>query len=260
MDIPDPNDQYLLFIQPHWPLPSNIHSLITTRHGGMSEAPYDAFNLATHVGDDAGKVRNNRRVLAERVGVGTRWFNQVHGIDVARLSSASNHSSGDADAVYTNEALQVCAVLTADCLPLLLASKNGDEVAAVHCGWRGLACGMLPAAIGAFRSNPSDIMVYLGPAISQPHFEVGGDVLEAFVDAQKQRRYVENVRESFTASPHAKSKYYANLYRLARSELLGLGVLDIYGGDFCTFTEARFYSYRREQRTGRMASLIWMVS
>ncbi len=256
-DTPAASDPAPSFIQPDWPIPSNIRSLITTRYGGVSGKPYDSFNLAAHVGDDSGAVLKNRSILADKAGVDTHWFSQVHGIDVARLSSASKPVSVDADAVYTRDAKQVCAVLTADCLPLLLASTNGDEVAAVHCGWRGLAGGMLPAAINAFRASPSDILVYLGPAISQTHFEVGSDVLDAFLNAQKQRRYAENVEESFTGSPIEKSKYYADLYRIAHAELSGLGVSDIYGGGFCTFSDAQFYSYRRDQKTGRMASLIW---
>ncbi len=246
------------FIQPKWPIPSNIRSLLTTRYGGVSDKPYTSFNLATHVADDPSAVLKNRKALANQVGYETHWFNQVHGVDVARLSAFSNRASDDADAVYSSEAAQVCAVLTADCLPLLLASKNGDEVAAVHCGWRGLAGGMLQAAVRAFRCSPKDILVYLGPAISQPYFEVGSEVFGAFLSAQKQRCFAENVGESFTESPSAKSKYYADLYRIARAELSGLGIRDIYGGGFCTFSESRFYSYRRDVQTGRMASLIWI--
>ncbi len=262
MDVGTPGigDSSPGFIQPDWPIPSNIRSLITTRYGGVSDKPYDSFNLADHVGDDAGAVSKNRSILADKVGTDTHWFRQVHGIGVARLSSVSKSVSGEADAVYTRDIKQVCTVLTADCLPLLLVNKNGDEVAAVHCGWRGLAGGMLPAVIKTFRARASEIMVYLGPAISQVHFEVGSDVFDAFLKAQKQRRYAENVEESFTQSPTEQAKYYADLYRIAHAELSGLGVRDIYGGGFCTFSDAQFYSYRRDQQTGRMASLIWIES
>ncbi|MFL0801551.1 MAG: peptidoglycan editing factor PgeF [Agarilytica sp.] len=256
--MPETAEQSSGAILPDWPAPSNIHSLITTRYGGVSDRPYKSFNLAAHVGDDPSAVKKNRRVLADKISAETHWFNQVHGIEVARLSSAAKLSVSEADAVYTSEVMQVCAVLTADCLPLLMASKNGDEVAAVHCGWKGLVAGMLPAAINAFQCSPGDILVYLGPAISQPHFEVGNEVLEAFLGAQKQRVYGENVRASFTPSSGEHLKYHADLYRIARSELSGIGVHNIYGGGFCTFSDPRFYSYRRDLETGRMASLVWI--
>lgn len=244
------------FIVPEWPLASNVKSLISTRWGGVSCKPYTSMNLAQHVGDNAENVSQNRSSLYLHVGEAVTWFQQVHSTHVVTLPSPI---SMDADGVFSCERSNVCAVLTADCLPVLFASKAGDEVAAVHCGWRGLAGGMISNVLEKFSCASSQIMAYLGPAISQKHFEVGEDVLSSFQAAQRKRHYSRAVETYFLKRRDVEGKYMADLCGLARSELAGAGVVDIYGGECCTYTDKRFYSYRRDQETGRFASLIWLT-
>lgn len=244
------------FIIPEWPLASNVKSLITTRLGGVSCKPYTSMNLAQHVGDNTENVSQNRSYLYQHVGEPVTWFQQIHSTHVATLPSSAPM---DADGVFSCEPSNVCAVLTADCLPVLFASKAGDEVAAVHCGWRGLAGGIISNVLQKFGCPSSQIIAYLGPAISQKHFEVGEDVLSSFQDAQLERQYSRAVETCFLKRRDVEGKYMADLYGLARSELTGAGVVEIYGGEFCTYTDNRFYSYRRDQETGRFASLIWLT-
>lgn len=244
-------------IIPEWPKPDRVRCLITTRIGGVSSSPYDSFNLAEHVDDQPESVTENRGLLEQTLGLPVSWFRQVHSTDIVTVPKAK---ASQADGVFTCSPMNVCAVLTADCLPILLSSALGDQVAAIHCGWRGLANGMIKNAVAKFTCSPSEIMAYLGPAISQAYFEVGADVLSAFELAQAQRKFATPVEQFFSVSQKAEGKYYADLYGLARSELRGHGLKDIYGGDFCTFSDLRFYSYRRDHQTGRFASLIWIES
>jgi YfiH family protein len=238
------------WIVPDWPAPAGVHALVTTRAGGVSVGPYASMNLATHVGDDAAAVAENRRRLRDRLPTEPRWLTQVHGTLVVDAGGASPDTQ--ADAALARGKGVVCAVLTADCLPVLLCDENGTAVAVAHAGWRGLAGGVLEAAVQAMGVPPVRLMAWLGPAIGPQAFEVGAEVRAAFL-AQ--------VSEAGAAfAPKANGKWLADLYRLAEQRLNAVGVARIFGGGFCTYHEAeRFYSFRREKTTGRMASLIWMA-
>ncbi len=233
---------------PDWPAPANVHAYTTLRSGGVSVGPYASLNLASHVGDRAGDVLLNR----ERVKAGLQlpsdpfWLQQVHG-DVA-VTVPFRGQSRQADASVTKHRGAVCAVLTADCLPLLACTADGEQVAAIHAGWRGLLAGVIRAALASFVETKT--LVWLGPAIGPSQFEVGAEVRSAFV--------AKSADFSTAFTPQEKGSYLADIYRLARIELGRLGISQIYGGGFCTVTDQRrFFSYRRQQQTGRMASLIW---
>lgn len=235
--------------------PSNVKLCFTTRLGGFSQGAYKGFNLAAHVKDDVEAVNKNRAFLKESLGLDVSWLNQVHGNRLVYRSSGDS-AAYRADGAFSRESNVVCAVLTADCLPVLLWNAKGTQVAAVHAGWRGLAAGVITQALDKFDSN-DEVHAYLGPAIGPNKFEVGQDVLMEFLVAQKQRKFVEPVREAF--KPIGNNKYLADLYKLARFELHGAGVRFVDGGEYCTFTqEQRFFSYRRSGECGRMASLIWL--
>ncbi|WP_086931199.1 peptidoglycan editing factor PgeF [Agarilytica rhodophyticola] len=244
---------------PQWPIPANIRALITIRAGGVSEGQYDSFNLAAHVGDKPEHITRNRQQLYQVVGKKIQWLQQIHGTDVIELvKNEPNTEPIVADGVYSSVLGSVCAVLTADCLPILLCSNKGDWVAALHCGWRGLAAGIIERTLAKANVAADELMAYLGPAISQRNFEVGKDVFEAFQAAAQTRAFATPVSNFFAAAKE-QNKFYADLYGLARSELAGLGVPAVYGGDSCTYNEAeKFYSYRRDGSCGRMASLIWI--
>ncbi len=236
-------------IIPDWPAPANVKAYCTTRSGGVSGGPWRSLNLAAHVQDDPQAVAENRRRLADELGLPTppRWLTQVHG---ATIALSDNATGDEADGRYSDRRGQVCAVLTADCLPVLLCDRSGREVAAVHAGWRGLANGVLEAAVRRFRREPANLLAWLGPAIGPQAFEVGEEVRMAFV------RDHADAEGAFAAN--RPGHWLANLYELARIRLAACGVSATFGGDFCTFTEDnRFYSYRRDVITGRMASLIW---
>lgn len=247
------------FIRPLWPLPDNLRSLITTRVGGASRAPFNEFNLGAHVGDDPAAVEQNRQRLYEKVGQRVSWLQQTHSTDVAVIGSHQAEPL-KADAVFSNRPGVVCAVLSADCLPVLLADRSGCEIAAIHAGWRGLAAGIIEQSLHRFESRRENLLAFLGPAISQENFEVGEDVLDAFKAAEQARDYAQPVTDFFLPSAkchRGENKYRADLYGLAQSELAANGVSQIFGGDFCTYADARFFSYRREGQCGRMATLIW---
>lgn len=240
----------LHFIEPDWPAPAAVKAFTTTRTGGVSKAPYDSFNLATHVGDDAEAVSTNRKLLNDTLQLPGNpfWLEQVHGTDVLLVPDSGQTK---ADACYTSEKQQVCVVMTADCLPVLFANREGTEVAAAHAGWRGLADGILEKTVTQFKSPANNLLAWLGPAISVKAFEVGEEVREIFVNKLPQSETAFK-----TAQP---GKWYADLYELARLRLQQAGVTEIYGGEYCTYTdESRFYSYRRDGQTGRMATLIWV--
>ena len=250
--MPGAGSKDLNFIRPDWPAPDNIRAFSTTRDGGVSRPPHDGFNLADHVGDAPPAVAANRALLAEYLALPAEpcWLRQVHGRVVA-LANRPLHP--EADASIALDANEVCAVLTADCLPVLFCDREGRAVAAAHAGWRGLAGGVLEATLeklcelAACRSR--DVLVWLGPAIGPANFEVGAEVLQAFAEhARNQRAF----------KPRGEGKWLADIYTLARARLAGAGVRHIYGGDYCTYSDsARFFSYRRDGVTGRMASLIW---
>ncbi|MET0101969.1 MAG: peptidoglycan editing factor PgeF [Sedimenticola sp.] len=239
------------WIYPDWPAPAGVRAVITTRQGGVSRAPYESMNLGDHVGDDPVAVRRNRELLAESLELPSAplWLNQVHGCTVA--SCGTDPEGVAADAVVASQRGQVCAVLTADCLPLLLCNRQGDRVAAVHAGWRGLAAGVIEAAVARFDQPGEELLAWLGPAIGPGAFEVGPEVREAFVS------FDQFAGEAF--SEGVEGRWMADIYRLARRRLEVLRVGYVGGGGYCTVSEqGRFFSYRRDGVTGRMASLIWI--
>lgn len=239
-------------IYPDWPAPANVFACTTTRRGGASQAPYDAFNLAGHVGDAAASVQANRLELCRHLALPTEpvWLEQVHGCRVVDAAAAG--STARADASVSFQANVVCVVLTADCLPALICSRRGDRVAAVHAGWRGLAAGVLEATVDALKIDPQELLVWLGPAIGPQAFQVGAEVREVFLDVHPE------AAEAF--APQAGGYWLADLYALARIRLGSVGVKAVHGGNMCTFSQdSLFYSYRREAVTGRMASLIWFT-
>jgi YfiH family protein len=240
---------------PDWPTHARVRSWVTERAGGVSTGAYAALNLATHVGDSASDVAENRALLTAGIDLPTEpvWLEQVHGATVLDLDLDLDLDRGatPADAAVTSRPGTVCAVLTADCLPVLLCDRAGRRVGAAHAGWRGLLNGVLPATVGAFGVLPRDIVAWLGPAISAAAYEVGADVRDAYL-AQ------EPAAERFFA-PNAHGRWQADLYGLARQSLNAAGVLAVAGGGFCTFSESqRFFSHRREAPCGRMATLIWL--
>lgn len=236
-------------ITPDWPVPSHVKSLMTTRIGGVSVDPFTSFNLAAHVHDDPLAVAENRRRLREALPAEPIWLNQVHGTQVVQADAASGVP--DADASFTRTSHTVCAVLTADCLPVLFCARDGSVVAAAHAGWRGLASGVLEATLAAMRISPDQVIAWLGAAIGPAVFEVGAEVREAFIASHP------TSVTAFTARQH---KWLADIYTLARIRLNACGVRAVYGGGLCTYTDvARFYSYRRDATTGRMATLIWLA-
>jgi len=236
------------WITPDWPAPSIVHAATTLRTGGVSVGAFNSLNAALHVGDNADWVRQNRVIIKDMLGLPSEpvWLEQIHGDRV--VDAASVDFLPQADASYTDKPGIVCAVMTADCLPLLVCAPDGSQVAAIHAGWRGLLAGVISNTLAVIAS--SDALVWLGPAIGPDCFEVGDDVREAFL----------NKAVVFTAAfkSQGKGKWLADIYQLARIDLAAQGINKIYGGVFCTFTEQqRFYSYRRDKETGRMATLIW---
>lgn len=237
-----------LWITPDWPAPPTVKALITTRLGGVSGGFYESMNLADHVNDAEQCVVANRTLLREVLPGEPAWLRQVHGTNVVVADEVTELV--DADASYTRKPGVVCAVLTADCLPLLVCDRAGSHVAAIHAGWRGMSNAVIEQAIEAMAVPPSELLVYLGPAIGPESYEVGEDVLEAFLSDDD---------ETATAfMPRENGKWLANLYELAKFRLWRMGIEAIYGGDYCTMKDLRFYSYRRHHITGRMASLIWL--
>ena len=239
-------------IIPDWPAPARVRAVSTTRQGGGSAPPYDSLNLAEHVGDDPTCVAANRRRLMAAVGYPAEpaWLEQVHGTNV--IDAGTVFAPMTADAAWTREPDRPCVVMTADCLPVLLCDHAGTVVAAAHTGWRGLAGGVIAATIAAMNAPAAELLVWLGPAIGPDAFEVGEEVRAAFLGLS-----ADNV-DCFQPSP--AGRWLADLYGLARRQLRALGVATIYGGDYCTFSQPeRFFSYRRENPTGRMATLIWLA-
>ncbi len=236
-----------------WPSPPGVRACSTRRHAqGASRPPFDDFNLATHVGDDPSAVAANRLRLEQELGLsqGIAWLQQVHGVVVAEAAAAPDCA---ADAVYSETPGAVCAVLTADCLPVLVARQDGRAVAAIHAGWRGLADGVIEAAIDRFQVPGVQLQAWLGAAIGPAVFEVGAEVRRAFVDRAPE------AAQAFV--PTREGHYRADLYQLARLRLRSRGVRAVYGGRACTYSQAAdYFSFRREPRTGRQASLIWIAS
>lgn len=236
-------------IKPDWPAPASVHALVTTRTGGVSLPPFDSLNLGDHVGDDPAAVALNRQRLRGFLPAEPCWLRQVHGTVVAPADGQRDTLEADASVAFGPGV--VCAVLTADCLPVLFCDRQGSRVVAAHAGWRGLAAGILESSVAAMRCDPADVMAWLGPAIGPKAFEVGEEVREAFVQ--------DLPAAAAAFLPGLPGKWLADIYELARQKLVRAGVEAVYGGGLCTYTDAeRFYSYRRDRTTGRMAALVWL--
>lgn len=241
------------FLRPHWAAPAHVHALSTTRQGGVSQPPYASFNLGAHVGDDPAAVAANRALLRQQLPAEPAWLNQVHGINVVDAASVAG-APVDADASFSRTPGVVCAVMTADCLPVLFTDRAGSVVAAAHAGWRGLLAGVLEATLAAMACPAHEVLAWCGPAISRDAFEVGSEVRAAFV--------AHNPAAAAAFSPLPDGKWLADLPGLARQRLVAAGVPDsqCVDSELCTVIEReQFFSYRRDGCTGRMASLIWLA-
>lgn len=239
------------WLVPDWPAPARVRAFVTTRAGGVSEGEHAAMNLGLSSGDRAEHVERNRAIVRAVLPADPRYLRQVHGIDVAEIDALAPNAAIIADGAVTGSPGNVATVLTADCMPLLLAARAGTRVAAVHAGWRGMAAGVIESAVDAMRVDGGEILAWMGPTIGPDAFEVGAEVREAFIarDARAD--------EAFRA--HTPGKFMADLYRLARQRLAARGVREVFGGGFCTWHERdRFFSYRRAPKSGRMGAFIWM--
>ena len=238
------------YLRPVWPAPENVRALSTTRQGGVSEGVYHSLNVGAHVGDVPEHVAENRARVQAAVSVPVAYLNQTHSPDVVQAAESVLHTP-DADASVDRSGKAACAVMTADCLPVLFCDRAGSVVGAAHAGWRGLAGGVLENTVAAMQVPPSEILAWLGPAIGPDAFEVGQDVWEAFC---KPLPAAEAAFQSI-----GEGKYLADIYALARLRLAQIGVTAVYGGEHCTVLERdTFFSYRRDGQTGRMVSLIWL--
>jgi len=238
------------WLLPQWPIPERVMAVTTTRVGGVSGGPYAGLNLADHVGDDQAAVLANRNWLRQQLALPDEpcWLAQSHSTRV--VAAARSPAPQTADGAYSRIPGEVCAVLTADCLPLLLSNAAGTEVAAVHCGWRGLSGGIIEACLGQMGSPAEQCLAWLGPTIGAAVYEVGAEVRTAFL------RHDPACGGAF--KPVGAGRWLADLGSLASHRLRQCGVTQIFGGEICSFQDARFYSYRRDGVTGRMASLIWI--
>lgn len=247
------------WITPDWPVPKNVHALFTTRNGGISQPPYASLNLGDHVGDNPAAVAHNRILLRQMLPDEPRWLKQVHGTAVIGADNGSipAECTPECDAIISQQAHTVCVVMTADCLPVLLCDEAGSIVAAVHAGWRGLATGVIENTVRAMtaKTGGARLMAWTGPAIGPAHFEVGSEVRAAFLQHDNQSAL------AFTPSPDQPHHWMADLFLLARQRLIAAGVRQVYGNNECTFSNPlRFFSYRRDGTTGRMAALIWLTA
>ncbi len=235
------------FLQVGWPAPPNVSAVMTTRQGGVSKGAYKSFNLATHVGDEPDHVMTNRQQLNAilELDPGPCWMNQVHG---NRVVEANLETLPEADAIYTRKIEQPLGVMVADCVPVLVCDADGTCVAAIHAGWKGLACGILQALVSSLPVHHSRLMAWLGPAIGPCHYEVGAEVKEAFA----------GMDACFTSSTQPEH-WMMDMWAVASMQLKALGVGDVYGGNLCTYCDAtNFFSYRRDGQGGRMAAIIWL--
>jgi YfiH family protein len=239
-------------VVPDWPAPARVRALVTTRAGGVSEGSYASLNLGLRCGDAPQAVAENRRRLAEQLPSEPVWLRQVHGIAVADADAArSKREEPEADAAVARAPGTVCAVLVADCMPVLFTDGAGSVVAAAHAGWRGLAAGVLEATLDAMRVRPESVLAWLGPAIGPRVYEVGDEVRAAFL--------ARDARAAQAFAPTRPGHWLLDLYLVARQRLAARGVERVYGGGFCTHTEAgRFFSFRRKAKSGRMAAAVWL--
>ena len=245
-----------------WDAPPHIHALVSTRLGGVSQPPYDTFNLAEHVGDKLEYVAKNRRLLRAHLPSEPLWLKQIHSSIVSTPAERSNHPNRpiEADGIVTTKPDEVLAIMTADCLPVLFAANDGSVIGAAHAGWRGLSSGVLKNTVDAMLSlNPhlssADLFAYLGPAIGPSIYEVGEDVFKTFQESS-----IKPNGNDFVAIPNKHGKYLVNLYSLAKARLKLVGIDRVDGGGSCTYLDQdRFFSYRRDGITGRFASFIWIA-
>lgn len=233
---------------PDWPAPVNVKACVTTRAGGVSVGAYAGLNLGDHVGDDPQAVAENRRRLCAAIQAQPAWLSQVHGVNVVPADPARVL---EADGCWTSTPAIACTAMTADCLPALFCDRAGRRVAAAHAGWRGLANGVLEATVQAMDVAPDEILVWLGPSIGPRNFEVGAEVRATFMAHHPQA-------ESAFIAGEQPGKFIADIYALAQIRLAAAGVTAVYGGGLCTIEDERFFSYRRENPTGRFASLVWL--
>jgi purine-nucleoside/S-methyl-5'-thioadenosine phosphorylase / adenosine deaminase len=238
------------WLVPDWPAPSGVRALVTTRAGGVSSGPYAGLNLGSRVGDDPERVARNRAVLRACLPSEPRWMKQVHGTRVIAAREAG--ADVEADGAVSSAAGEVCAVLVADCLPVLLCDRDATVVAVAHAGWRGLSAGVLEAVVAATAVPADALLAYIGPGIGAQAYEVGEEVRGAFLRSDP--------GASAAFAPRPGGKHLADLAMLARRRLAACGVRQVYGGGFCTASDRRFFSFRRDRITGRMAGLIWMES
>ncbi len=250
------------FIIPEWPAPKNVRAAQTTRLNGFSTESFSSLNLGEHVNDFPENVEKNRFKLQQELNLPSApfWLQQVHGNSVHIIESGEQRGSGRdiippiADASFTRETGQVCIIMTADCLPVLLCSKDGSEIAAIHAGWRGLLNGVIANTLSCFKSPPSEIIAWLGPAIGPDICELNNEIRVDFLNNNGENEAAFHAREA--------DRWFADLYELARISLRKFGLTEIYGGNYCTYRDSElFYSHRRDKgKTGRMASLIWKIS
>lgn len=244
-----------MLLTPQWPAPRNVRSACSTRAGGVSAAPYDTLNLGDHVGDAGQAVAENRRRYAEAIGARPVFLKQVHGTGVLALAAATPHGA-EADACFTRERALACTMMVADCLPVLLADRAGTQVGAAHCGWRGLAHGVLEALCERMESAPGEMLAWLGPCIGPQAFEVGPEVRAAFI--------AQDAAAAGCFRAHGEDKFLADLPALARRRLAARGIAQVYGNDgtpaWCTVSDAsRFFSHRRDRVSGRLAASVWLA-
>lgn len=240
----------LHIIKADWPAPSNVVAFTTTRQGGFSQAPFDSFNLAQHVDDLTSVVARNRQLLVSQFNLPSEpvWLDQVHSTKVLEIGSSVT-ALQPADGLITASPKVVCAVMTADCMPLFLSDQAGTKVAVVHAGWRGMADGIIEHAVGLFNQPSEQILAWAGPTIGPKYFEIGPEVKEQLMGP----------KEAYTASSN-KGKLLADLYLLAGQRLAGLGVHNYTHAGYCSYADQQlFYSYRRSKDTGRMASIIYLT-
>ncbi|PPI82759.1 peptidoglycan editing factor PgeF [Marinobacter maroccanus] len=243
-------------LKPGWSAPDRVRAVSTTRAGGVSGRPWDSLNLGSHVEDNLEHVQENRRRLAEWTGLDSDrigWLNQVHGTEVVELTPNNVGQTVKADASYTRHPGIACAILTADCLPVILSDCEGTVVGAAHCGWRSLCGGVIENLVSAMAVSPETLQAWLGPAIGPERFEVGPEVRDAFLNHDPEAAH------AFKAEAARPGHFMADIYALATLRLNHLGVYNVTGGGLCTVQDPdRFFSYRRDGQTGRMATLIWL--
>jgi YfiH family protein len=240
-------------LEPDWPAPAGVNAAVTTRTGGVSQGDFASLNLADHVNDAPDAVDENRKLLQQHLQLTAKpaWLQQVHGAEVVQADGI--HTQTQADAAWTRTRGLPCVVLTADCLPVLFCDRNATIVAAAHAGWRGLNAGVLQNTLAVFTAvgiAPKDVLVWLGPAIGQDNYEIDDQVRDPF--------FLRDPESDFSFRPTRPGHWQFDIYRMARRFLWGRGVTEVSGGEYCTYADPRFFSYRRQGQCGRQATMIWL--